>query len=316
MSSSSNLSVERYSGPTSRSTSPAYRADVPHGVESGTDTEPENESDIPARQSTDSQPPMPPPKDPSRDSTRSSLTVSENALDYDYSDLSSQLGDISDDMADSQAVESMSHSTFIAPALPPIRFSMNAKDFDDLLTSVGNIPPPKPQETKSLKKSEPTPATPPPSAATPDARFDVSFSAQDIKQALATNNSSLAGVPEEHDSDDQTASKGQPGSSQDDNRRSDRSSEAVPTINVSPTGHADSDVTVLLQELKENISAAKDRGAQQIRIDVDSAASIIQHLEARSNDYKQLKSKLDGMNVSSTLYFSLQLKLMSTSAGK
>ena len=121
---------------------------------------------------------------------------------------------------------------------------------------------------------------------------------------------------EEHDSDDQTASKGQPGSSQDDNRRSDRSSEAVPTINVSPTGHADSDVTVLLQELKENISAAKDRGAQQIRIDVDSAASIIQHLEARSNDYKQLKSKLDGMNVSSTLYFSLQLKLMSTSAGK
>lgn len=317
VSSASNLSAERYIGPTSRSTSPAYRADVPHGIESGTDTEPENDSESPPRQSYDSQPPMPPPKDPSRDSTRSSLTVSENAFDHDYSDLSSQLGDMSDDMADSQAVERMSHSTFIAPALPPIRFSMNAKDFDDLLTSVGNIPPPKPQETQPLKKSEPTPPTPPPSAATPDARFDVSPSGHDIRQTLATNNSGLAGVPEEHDSDDQTASKTQPGSSQDDNRRADRSSDAVPTINVSTTTRrGSSDVAVLLQELRENVNAAKDRGAQQIRIDTDTAASIIQHLEARSNDYKQLKTKLDGMNVSSALNFSLLTKLMCNISGK
>ena len=72
-----------------------------------------------------------------RDLTGTSFTISGNALDYDCSDLSSQL-DILDDMTDSQAVKHLSHSTFtIAPALPPIRYFMHSKDFNDLLTSVG-----------------------------------------------------------------------------------------------------------------------------------------------------------------------------------
>ena len=108
----------------SRSISPAHRADVPQNIESETDTE--AESDRGAHRSH----PLP---------LREKDTFTENNdADLDVS-ITTQLDNGSDD-TESSPVEHTSHSTFIAPALPPIRFSMNTADFSELFNSVGGAP--------------------------------------------------------------------------------------------------------------------------------------------------------------------------------
>jgi hypothetical protein len=90
------------------------------------------------------EPPAVPPKQEQR--ARHSLEVStlditnNLASDPDTSALSqtpSAEGDASDDMLEGSPVQRMSHSTFIAPALPPIRFSMSGAGFAELLGVVG-----------------------------------------------------------------------------------------------------------------------------------------------------------------------------------
>jgi hypothetical protein len=116
----------------SRPASPARRADVPRGVESGTDTEAESES---GRKSPypELQGPVPVAKNETSalegSPPESQVIVRENGRSTTKggSAENSDMEDIS------PAEERMSHATFIAPALPPIRFSMNAADFSELL---------------------------------------------------------------------------------------------------------------------------------------------------------------------------------------
>ncbi|KAG6896429.1 hypothetical protein C0992_008304 [Termitomyces sp. T32_za158] len=46
----------------------------------------------------------------------------------------------SEDLSESSPVEYTTHSTFIAPALPPIRLSLSSNDFSELFNSVGGFP--------------------------------------------------------------------------------------------------------------------------------------------------------------------------------
>ena len=114
---------------SSRSISPAHRVDVPQNVESETDTEAENDNDAQRSQIRESEPPIPPPKE--------DHLIENSDADLDMS--LSQLDNGPDD-TESSPVQQVSHSTFIAPALPPIRFSLNTADFSELFNSVGGLP--------------------------------------------------------------------------------------------------------------------------------------------------------------------------------
>ncbi|KAH9839288.1 RhoGAP-domain-containing protein [Rhodofomes roseus] len=139
----SNGTLEVSSRPPSipTPTSPSHRVDVPRGVESGTDTEPESE-DAHRRPERDV-PPTPPPKEPpsarsgrpalNRLNTGSSVSVSHDTAD----DSRPNSEDATVESPESSPVERTSHATFIAPALPPIRISMGGSDFSELLKSVG-----------------------------------------------------------------------------------------------------------------------------------------------------------------------------------
>lgn len=167
------------SGSTSRAPS---RADVPHSVESSTDTEAEpDESSHRRSESNSSLPPALPPKSewqtPSAVhsptdvlSLPTSLLSPASEQDVESFHTSSQLDSGSEENDESSPVEQMSHSTFIAPALPPIRFSMNAADFSDLLSSVNGNALKSLDHFAQLEKEKEddneVPPTPPPSATT------------------------------------------------------------------------------------------------------------------------------------------------------
>lgn len=167
-SSTTNLNAERPSTSGSRSESPR-RADVPHSVESGTDTEAEGEVNSVGRSvnnSEDDLRPTPPPKDDKGGvSPGESLSPSVGDVYPDSSNVSQQ--DSGSDVSElSSPVERMSHATFIAPALPPIRFSMNSADFSDLLSTVGGGMPSLKSLDQLVKLSEEpeVPMTPPSTA--------------------------------------------------------------------------------------------------------------------------------------------------------
>ncbi|CCM05062.1 uncharacterized protein FIBRA_07268 [Fibroporia radiculosa] len=124
-------------------TSPSHRVDVPHGIESETDTEAESENDAMAEvlEHYHDPPPALPPKDPgtAKSSARPPILRLDTA---DVSRDSSEMSHIDSEdghsySPESSPVERTSHATFIAPALPPIRISMGGTDFSELLKSVG-----------------------------------------------------------------------------------------------------------------------------------------------------------------------------------
>lgn len=124
-------SLSLHSPIRSRSISPGHRVDVPSGVESETDTDGEIESSGRLKTKEDHVLPVPPPKE-----EKHLLQSAATEGDLDTSLVSPD----SDDLSESSPVERTSHSTFIAPALPPIRISMNTADFSELLNSVGGFP--------------------------------------------------------------------------------------------------------------------------------------------------------------------------------
>lgn len=128
-------------------TSPAHFVDVPHGIESETDTEAESEEvhiiGYSATPDEDDVPPALPPKEPTASSMRPPLLrVDTNDISAERSFSDSGHPDSEDGTSEmspeSSPVEKTSHATFIAPALPPMRFSVTPSDFSDLLKTVGS----------------------------------------------------------------------------------------------------------------------------------------------------------------------------------
>lgn len=158
------------SGSRSRPTSDSRRADVPHSIESGTDDEAEKEEAAGPRPSVDSvngPPPALPPKEYEGRSTPLEVDTSSPAPDPNRT-LPPDSADAPDDLE--EAVETMSIATFVAPALPPIRFSLNSADFSDMLKNVGGgMPSMKALEhlAKMSEEGEASAPTPPPTAAMP-----------------------------------------------------------------------------------------------------------------------------------------------------
>ena len=174
LSSNSNSEGSRQAiGSRSRPTSDTRRADVPHSVESGTDTEAEREDSASEHQLSGSigvgPPPVPPPKDSGENTQPKELELDNSGGDADADVGKNAEGAHSlEEMEEIEgAQESTSIATFIAPALPPIRFSMTGADFSDMLKNVGGMPSLKSLDHLAKLTEEGSisiPSTPPPTA--------------------------------------------------------------------------------------------------------------------------------------------------------
>ena len=122
--------------PAYKAGSPAHKVDVPRGIESGTDTS-DGEREPSTKERT-----RKPSLSSSKDAKKSRLQPSH--VDLETKQQASQeepgedtllnsAGDI-DTEDESSPVERMSRSTFIAPAHPPIRFSVSGNGFQELLS--------------------------------------------------------------------------------------------------------------------------------------------------------------------------------------
>lgn len=122
---------KRPMSPAHKATSPAHKVDVPRGIESGTDTsdgEREPSADEQSAQQLSSMrketKPRPRPMQLDLD-TKPSPSQDESLVN--------SAGDV-DSEEESSPVERVSRSTFIAPAHPPIRVSISANGFQELLS--------------------------------------------------------------------------------------------------------------------------------------------------------------------------------------
>ncbi|KAJ7262261.1 hypothetical protein B0H12DRAFT_1069284 [Mycena haematopus] len=317
----------------SRSDTPSSlsrRADVPHSVESGTDTDAEGESHSQAFNSRS--PPPPPPKDSNSYPTQSPAHPL-SVLSDDAEASSVAQPDSSDDMSESSPVEHTSHSTFIAPALPPIRFSMTTADFSDLFSSAEG------QKSTSLKQlaniSEDldghVPMTPPPTATslystastittpTSDATFVVNNSVDSLstrtsedgslpvpgprfvspaprfqslgkKPTIPLDDEGYFGGPENTRMRSSSESRSQQQTARVTITRADSASAAVPSVKIDPAN-------VVTLRLQEALADAQERGAMQLRLDRAFVEAVLGAMEARDMEYSSLKAKFDGIKV-------------------
>jgi hypothetical protein len=252
----------------SRSPSPAHHADVPKGVDSDTDAETSDTAHVLA--------PAPPPKDEKHSKALHAYTPSEMSPDM-------TTGDLSEYAVDESPVEQTSHSTFIAPALPPIRFSMNNADFSELLDSVNGLPALKPDnQAKRGKESQGSvPSTTPPTA------MSISIPKPPSGERL----SAMSTGNEEQVNPTMTLTP-----VQDDATDSTVVIDQSPEVNKVQTAKQ-LELDNILRRLRGSINSAKDRGARQVQVDINFADTVIELLESRDTAFCRLKTKLDGMNV-------------------
>ncbi|KAJ3984949.1 hypothetical protein F5890DRAFT_1410480 [Lentinula detonsa] len=281
---------------------PPSRADVPRSVESATD---EDDDDDDAKQEATKPrfnhpqrvPPMPPPKDsklvppaplstlPKRDSS-SSHTTSEDKELMDAEMEAKENGEESGNRAT---------ATFIAPALPPIRFSLNAADFSDLFTSVGgNMNSFKNLDTvaetldSEKKLWDATPSTPPPSAA----------SVQPNTMSQTLNVQSVRLTPDSPGPEPVSLYALMPNRNQ--------SSTSVHSSVHEPTSGEMKELTsaadIVLQRLQDVLADATDRGAQQMKLDRGFVEAIVAAMATRKTEYMEARKQIDSMKRASKQY--------------
>ena len=293
ISSPSDISLEGRSANDSRSASPAHRADVPRSVESETDTENENENENELKRPKKILPPAPPPKD----SKGTRPITYETEADINTSEVS-QVGDISEDLLESLHVERMSHSTFIAPALPPIRFSLNTTDFSELLGSVGGMTSLKSLDDAAMlirQKQNNNAFTPSSLVATPTSERNATL-------PLSETTNSQAPTSASHSSSDiyveESSYPSDPRIYPDQTQITITEPESTNAVSL---GRNTSDL--IYKTLRESSNSAKKTGARHLHVDISLVDAIIKHIESQKAEYHNLTGKMEGMNVGNFLFF-------------
>ncbi|KAG5650670.1 hypothetical protein H0H81_011404 [Sphagnurus paluster] len=316
----------------SRSVSPAYRADVPHSVESETDdTDPEGDVHRISR------PPAPPPKE----AKDLSLPKESSGLpDPDSSRAS--LDSSSEDLSDTSPVERTSHSTFIAPALPPIRLSMSSADFSQLFDSVGGFPSRKSLDRLAKIAEGGASPTPPPTATdfeeTVTPTLQGNFSSASRNEILGSEDATIRHTMEQNLDQEASAVPAGPQSTKPLKTNGVFRRPSASSISDSShlTGHPvipkrkesldilndpalaritltepGSNVPSILKHdtmelvtlrLQQVVSDARDRGVMQLKMDRGFVEALLSNLEAQKAEYQQLKSKFDGVKRTSRQY--------------
>ena len=128
----------RPKSPAHKAASPSHKVDVPRGIESGTDTsDGEREPNTKHRSRTPSLPSKDKEGKSRRRPVQLELDTKQPTPKEEPGERSflSSAGD-ADSEDESSPVERVSRSTFIAPAHPPIRFSVSGNGFQELLSEV------------------------------------------------------------------------------------------------------------------------------------------------------------------------------------
>ncbi|KAK0461357.1 uncharacterized protein EV420DRAFT_1640837 [Desarmillaria tabescens] len=270
---------------------------------------------------------MPPALPPKSEKDVSAIQAPSEAVsptsDVDV-DASNQMDSGSDDMSESSPVEQTSHATFIAPALPPIRFSLNTGDFSDLLSSVGGINALKSLDqltsiTEKNKESiDDVPSTPPPSATSIRTNGVTSTPSSDVtiiglsapgyrkNRSVSTDGLRASAATSSTSTQERESSESHPESLQTLNanvseiNESHSSGRITLTTPGSVTRPDDSDFVLL--RLQEAMADAKERGAQQLKLDRAFVEAIIKAMNVRRADLFDLKGKFDGVKRASKQY--------------
>ncbi|KAF9241830.1 RhoGAP-domain-containing protein [Melanogaster broomeanus] len=291
-------------------TSPSHQADVPHGIESGTDTEGESGRKSDENVTIDT-PPLPPSKDWKSRARPEDLKL---YIDPDISAIS-QL----DGSDESSPVERTSVATFIAPALPPIRFSMSGTDFSEFLNSVGRVPSLKSLEeipqARGLPENSPVSAStltptdaiqkPKPSSVTHDA-MNGDTEANDIVPNMTREFASRGRAG----SESLCSSIYNQGTAKREIPDFNSSLNGVPSTTritvTSYTGNSTPAVSdscdLVVGRLQESLANANERGLQQLRLDKTFVEAILTSLEQRRKEHAHLKNKYDGTKRASQQY--------------
>ncbi|KNZ80478.1 Beta-chimaerin [Termitomyces sp. J132] len=288
----STASLGAQAQPRSRSVSPAH---VPQNVESETNTDLEAESPEDQTHFQESLPSLS-LKDAKGSSTLKEASVAEEA---DMTSPSVESG--SEDLSESSPVEYTSHSTFIAPALPPIRLSLSSNDFSELLNSVGGFPSrislsqltKIPEGEKSEARNDAPPPPTKPSKVNGVFRRPSSSSASD-----SSHSSRPKPAPKSEHVDVSTVS---PTTHNRSVSMKTRITLTGPDSKMSTTLSEDgTDITVV--RLQEAVADARDRGAQHLKMDRGFVEAILSTLETQKMEYLQLRSKFDGVKRTSKQY--------------
>jgi ElaB/YqjD/DUF883 family membrane-anchored ribosome-binding protein len=156
---------------------------------------------------------------------------------------------------------------------------MNNADFSELLSSVGGLPPPKTIENVDASRKG----------------FQAEISARPLPHLASGSMES-----EEPEPSSNPEKKGLPNPvmtvtpAYEDVIESTVAAKQSADTNKARSAESES----VLSKLREAIKSAKDRGAQQLQVDIDMVDSVIEHIESKDVVFAQLKSKVDGMNVS------------------
>ncbi|TFK75276.1 RhoGAP-domain-containing protein [Pluteus cervinus] len=278
-----------------RTTSPTHHVDVPDTVDSETDHEVDHRHF--------DRPPSLPPKGETDDAVNGHAEIG------------------SGDAFESSPVERTSHATYIAPALPPIRFSLNTGDFSQLFNNA-NVPPSlkslenlaKRTDSQSASQNTPSLSTSHPTGprqivgTSPRSQSPQPLGSPAIRQGTGT-------LPEVLPSSPKVTSVFSPpplvnGSDtyQTHDGPTHGLTRATTSITLTEPG---SSVATTIQthspdavqsRVKEAVKDAKERNAQQLKLDRMFVEAILETLESRKADYMDLKSRLDGVKRTSKQY--------------
>ncbi|KAF4567660.1 hypothetical protein EYR40_006662 [Pleurotus pulmonarius] len=305
----------------SRPNSPAHQADVPHNIESDTDAE-NGEVEFP--------PALPPKETPRAVPSAGSQPSERGSFEAD----STLYNDSEEDLSDASPTQT--HHTYIAPALPPIRFSLPA-DFSDLLFPLpadvsDRLNAAKAADTlKSVPEHNEVPSTPPPTAtslasngtSTSSGAGTIVASPAVSSSELGTTKGDLRG--KKHRNPSPTSANGDInhtvpstdvylrrsssdtfGPSVDSSDFKDTKSPMITVTESepSPSPHSSqgSQDALVCRRLREVIEDAQQRGVQQLKLEKQFVETILSALESKREECSEMKSRLDGMKRESRQY--------------
>ncbi|KAI0744172.1 hypothetical protein C8Q80DRAFT_1107153 [Daedaleopsis nitida] len=282
--------------------SPSHFVDVPHNIESGTDTEAESEND--SQDDTHDRPPSLPPKEPPRRFERpSDLRVDVSSRSHTPANAGESEG-----TPESSPVERTSRATFITPALPPIRISMGGSDFSEFSGYWGQWTTRTARARRALRRK-----TAESSSSTSRSRRPTRRARRRLRRATSLcpsssssheyMNGSRRSGERERARIDPGARSGSPPLSLA--RRHMRVNSNAGRVNgaarITVTAPGDG-VEALRRKLQEAVISASERGAAQVALDANFVQSIINMLEQQQNEYQDLRRNLDGMKRASKQY--------------
>ncbi|PFH46386.1 hypothetical protein AMATHDRAFT_7881 [Amanita thiersii Skay4041] len=286
----------------SRSFSPSCYADVPHGIESETDNEAHGNS-----VTVDLSDPL------------LVLPASQGSGEYQYFKHYEPDVSISPDSA-SEEIElpplgQASHAAYIAPALPPIRFSMNSADFSELFNSMPGLSPLKSHEFRGRISEHSSTArealvpytsiidTNNPVLSPPNADFLSGVDANKIVNDINMPANLTSSTTPENFADIPPSSLTAPRSDQVTLDHSNTPFPSLPGDSLDATQVVqDESHKNTLNQLKTLVQDAKEKKTLQISLDRRLVELTVEAWELQQTDYTDLKMRFNAIKRTSKRY--------------